>query len=102
MKIFFFILILKDPISSFSRYLENSEDKNLFRIWDKRIKITPSHLEHNVKINLKREYVFHNPDLAKKYLGKFVSCSKQEGHINLLNDLEIKIIGKINQLFNSL
>lgn len=74
--------------------MENSEDKNLFGIWDKRIKITPSHLKHNIKINLKREYVFHKPDLAKKYFGKFVSCSEQEGHINLLNDLEIKIIEK--------
>lgn len=34
------------------------------------------------------------PDLAKKYLGKRVSCSDSDDSINLLKDLEIKIIGK--------
>jgi hypothetical protein len=34
------------------------------------------------------------PDLANKYLGKKVSCFDSDDHINLLKDLEIKIIGK--------
>lgn len=79
----------------FSRYLLNSnEDVNLLEIWNKRIKITPSDLKHNADIILQKVFVTHKPDLAKKYLGKFVSCSKQPDHINLLNDSEIAVIGR--------
>ena len=79
----------------FSRYLLNSEeDKNLLDIWNKRIKITPRDLEHNADINLPEVFITHRPDLAKKYLSKFVSCSEQHDHVNLLKDSEIEIIRK--------
>jgi hypothetical protein len=90
-----FIFPIKDPISSFARYIQNSEkDKNLLEIWNQRIKITPHDLKHNADIILPEISVTHRPDLAKKYLNKFVSCSEQHDHINLLNDTEIKIIKK--------
>ncbi|CAB4491046.1 uncharacterized protein OCT59_013343 [Rhizophagus irregularis] len=41
------------------------------------------------------EVVNHCPDLAKKYLGKRVFCSgSDDNSINLLKDIEIRIIDK--------
>ena len=38
--------------------------------------------------------VKYREDLGKKYKGKFVSCSEQNDHLNILNDPDIKIIKK--------
>ncbi|CAB4460003.1 unnamed protein product [Rhizophagus irregularis] len=87
----------KDPISTFSRYLSNTNNEYLLNIWKKRVKITPKDLTHkgNMEMSMLEEEVNHRPDLAKKYLGKWVSCSESDNNsINLLEDLEIKIIDK--------
>jgi len=89
-----FFIYLKDPISQFVRYLMNSKNENLLRIWNGRIKITKKDLEHNANLSMIKEKVDHHPDLAKKYLKKMVSCSEIDDHINLLNDMEIRIIEK--------
>ncbi|CAB5359784.1 unnamed protein product [Rhizophagus irregularis] len=48
-----------------------------------------------MEMSMLEEEVNHRPDLAKKYLGKWVSCSESDNNsINLLEDLEIKIIDK--------
>ena len=92
-----FFFILKDPISTFSRYLSNTNNEYLLNIWDKRVKITPKDLKHkgDMETSMLDVVVNHHPDLAKKYLGKWVSCSESNNNnINLLKDLEIRIIDK--------
>ncbi|UZN99369.1 uncharacterized protein OCT59_000646 [Rhizophagus irregularis] len=87
----------KDPISTFSRYLSNTNNEYLLNIWKKKVKIIPKDLTHkgNMEMSMLDEEVNHRPDLAKKYLGKWVSCSESDNNsINLLEDLEIKIIDK--------
>lgn len=77
--------------------MENSENSELLKIWKIRIKYTQKELNYKVK-EMVEEYVDFNPNLAEKYLGKFVTCSssnsKYNNHINLFDDLDIKIITK--------
>lgn len=92
------MFILKDPISAFARHLSITDDEHLLKIWQERIKITPKQLSHKSRKLISEENVNHHPDLAKKYLKQMVSCSDNDEsghyHINLLNDLNIKIIEK--------
>lgn len=89
------MFILKDPLTTFSRYLSTTENKDLNEIWQERIKITPKQLIHKAG-RVMKEDVNHCPDLAEKYLKKMGSCSDSDSdyYINLLKDLKIKIIEK--------
>jgi len=91
MKIFVY---LKDPISICARHLIETKDEYLLEIWQERIKITKKQLKHKGDMETLKENVNHCPDLAKKYLKQMVSCSSSDICINLLKDLEIKIIRK--------
>jgi hypothetical protein len=90
------LLLLKDPISIFCRHLSNTNNEYLLNIWKNRVKITPKELRHQANMIILEEKINHRPDLAKKYLKKWVSCSDNEGdnNINLLKDSEIRIIDK--------
>jgi hypothetical protein len=67
----------------------------LVKSWRSRIKITPKDLELGAKKDyIKEEMVIRRAELAKKYLGRFVSCYDEKDHLNILKDDKIKIIGK--------
>src|SRR4051812_27388718 len=90
------LLLLKDPISIFCRHLSNTNNEYLLNIWKNRVKITPKELRYQANMIILEEKINHRPDLAKKYLKKWVSYSDNEGdnNINLLKDSEIRIIDK--------
>ena len=90
---------LKDPISTFGNFIKhNKNNESLSKFvesWDNRIKITPSDLIFTKdKDFIKDVEVSHRTDLAAKYLGKFVSCSDVEEHINILKDKQIRVIDR--------
>jgi hypothetical protein len=87
-KIIFFI---KDPITTFKRYLDKNEQlhSDLIKSWNQRYLITQANLEKKITKYLVDINVQYRPNLKDKYCGKFVSCGEYPEHINLLNDLTI-------------
>lgn len=83
-------------MSAFVRHLSTTNDEYLLEIWQERTKIRPKQLSHKSRKLILEENVDYRPDLAKKYFKQMVSCSDNDEsghyHINLLNDLNIKII----------
>lgn len=81
-------------MSAFSRFIINNNCETLLNSWEKRIKITSNDLNYKPNKLMTVIPVDHKPDLAKKYLRKFVSCSELSEHISLFGDPEITIIEK--------
>ena len=86
------LFILKDPISVFTKYIQNKNnncDEGLLLSWDKRIKVVPHDFERQVNKPTLVVGVEKNENLAQKYLKQWVSCSTTPDHLNLKDDLKI-------------
>lgn len=83
------IFILKDFLSIFARNILKSTCEELKKSWTERIKVSSNDFELKVQKQVQIFNVEIKPDLSKKYLKKFVSCSLIDNHINLKDDLKI-------------
>lgn len=93
------LFYLKDPISAFGNFIKHNKNNDsllkLVESWNNKIKITPNDLILTKDIKYVKDVkVNHRADLAKKYLGDFVSCRHDEEQINILNDEQIRIIDR--------
>src|SRR3954454_5095246 len=73
---------------------DDNDSKDILKSWNERFMFSFDDLHRHAKKDVKNFKVKHQPDLAKNYKEKFVSCSDLPEYINLLNDKNIQIIHK--------